>query len=331
MARNVKSSANFLDILRLNSGADTCEPSAGQSTISQSLITRRTNSVRIATNAYNIILNCLPLKLQIPNLSLINTVRAKFKELLINTFMYDLAKWTYIQYKTIRDKSIFKQRYPGAKYIHYPYKAILKQREKGYHSQYGQDYFLWNEYFSELGIGEFIDIGANKPIVNSNSFFFEQQGWTGLAIDPLQHFGPLWLKHRKTPLVCGAVADTIGQETFIEILPNKGWEHALSGFKAHVRDEDLKIYQYNEYTINVSPLDSFLTEPHPVDLIMIDVEGAELRVLKGIDFSVLNPRYLLIENDGILGGCESIRSHLKALGYECVARIAATDDFFVKT
>lgn len=258
-------------------------------------------------------------------------MRAKIKPLLINTFLYSLAKWTYTRYKLISDKIIFKQHYPKAKYINYSLKEILRQRKKGYYSQYGQDYFLWNEYLSNRNLGEFIDIGANKPLTNSNSAFLEQQGWKGLAIDPIQYFGPLWLEQRSTPLVCGAVSDSIGEETFIEILPDKGWEHALSGFKTHVRDEDLKIYEHKEYSVTVSPLGNYLTEPHSVDLIMIDVEGAEIQVLKGIDFSILAPRYLLVENDSTLGGCEIIRDYLKDLGYECVARIAATDDFFIKT
>lgn len=259
-----------------------------------------------------------------------NSLRAKFKQLLVNTFMYNLAKRVYTFHKLRRDKHIFKQRYPSAKYINFTHKEIERQRKQGYYSQYGQDYFLWNEYLDGERHGEFIDIGANKPISNSNSFFLEQQGWKGLAIDPIKYFEPLWQEHRKTPLVCGAVADSVRNEDFVEILPSKGWEHALSGFKANVRDEDLKIYQYKEYTVSVKPLGYYLTEPRHIDLIMIDVEGAEIQVLKGIDFSVFSPRYLLVENDRILGGCESIRDHLNDLGYECVARIAATDDFYIK-
>lgn len=259
-----------------------------------------------------------------------NSLRAKFKQLLINTFMYNLAKRVYTVYKLIRDERIFKQRYPNARYVNFTQKEIQRQRKQGYYSQYGQDYFLWNEYLAGGSGCEFIDIGANKPIANSNSLFFEQKGWKGLAIDPIRHFGPLWIEHRKTPLVCGAVADSVREEEFIEILPDVGWEHALSGFKSHVRDEDLKIYQYKEYTVSVKPLGHYLVKPRTIDLIMIDVEGAEIQVLKGIDFPALCPRYLLVENDSILGGCESIRGYLKNLGYECVARIAATDDFFIK-
>jgi len=215
-------------------------------------------------------------------------------------------------------------------YVSYTKKEILAQRANGYHSQYGQDYFLWTEYFGDKQAGKFIDIGANKPIINSNSFFFEQKGWTGVAFDPLKYLEPEWLEQRGTPFVCGAVSDSMGEQMFIEILPSQGWEHALSGFKGHVREEDLKIYQHKEYIIEVRPLSAHLSNHGTVDLILIDVEGAEMQVLKGIDFSVFSPHYLLIENDGILGGCESIRDYLKDLGYECVARIAATDDFFVK-
>jgi FkbM family methyltransferase len=244
--------------------------------------------------------------------------------------MYNPAKRVYNRYKLVKDESIFKQLYPNAKYINYTQREIQRQRKQGYYSQYGQDYFLWSEYLSGESLGEFIDIGANKPIVNSNSLFLEKKGWKGLAIDPIQHFEPLWLEHRKTPFICGAVGDSVVEQAFIEILPDKGWEHTLSGFKTHVRDEDLKIYRYKEYSVSARPLDHYLTEPRPVDLIMIDVEGAEIQVLEGINFSVFSPRFLLVENDSTLGGCQSIREYLKGLDYECVARVAATDDFFIK-
>jgi len=260
----------------------------------------------------------------------LDKLRSLAKGLLINTFMYDFAKSQYVRLKIKADKRMFKKKYPKATYINYTQQEIQRQRKQGYYSQYGQDYFLWSEYLWGESLGEFIDIGANKPIVNSNSLFLEQKGWKGIAIDPLQHFEPLWLEHRKTPFVCGAVANSVREEAFIEILPDKGWEHALSGFKTHVRDEDMRIYQYKEYIVSVRPLGYYLGQAHPVDLIMIDVEGAEIQVLEGIDFSLFSPRYLLVENDSTLGGCESIRDYLNALGYECVARLAATDDFFIK-
>jgi hypothetical protein len=38
----------------------------------------------------------------------------------------------------------------------------------------------------------------------------------------------------------------------------------------------------------------------------------------------------MIENDNAIGGDELIREYLKEFNYECVARIAATDDLFIR-
>jgi FkbM family methyltransferase len=261
---------------------------------------------------------------------MINT-RALFKSILANSFLYDFAKGVYAQYKVSRDRDLFTEKYPNAKYIYYSVNQIAKQRSLGFHSQFGQDFFLWNYYLKNVPESVFVDIGANKPKTNSNSFFLETKGWKGIAIDPIKHFAQSWQKTRDTPLINGAVSDIIGEEDFIEILPKIGWEHALSGFKRYVRKEDLNIYQYKEYKVPVKPLSEYLDPTVNIELMLIDVEGAEMQVLKGIDFSVFSPRYLLVENDSIFGGCNLIRKHLVTKGYECVARIAATDDLFILT
>lgn len=261
---------------------------------------------------------------------LINKLRATVKTVLANTFAYEFAKSLYTKFKLTRDRQLFQKHHPESEYINYSKRQIAVHRESGFYSQYSQDFFLWSNYLSNIDSGKFIDIGANKPVTNSNSFFFEKNDWTGVAIDPLKHFQPEWIKERKTPLICGAVSDSICDEPFIEILPSAGWEHALSGFKAHVRTEDLALYEHKEYLVATKPLSLYIAEPSKVDLILIDVEGAEMAVLRGIDFTVFSPNYLLIENDRTMGGSETLRNYLKDQGYKCVARIAATDDFYVK-
>jgi FkbM family methyltransferase len=261
----------------------------------------------------------------------IDKLRSLAKGLLINTFMYDFAKSLYIRLKIRGDKRMFKKKYPKATYINYTIEELSAQQRQGYYSQYGQDFYLWSEYLSNLDNGSFIDIGANKPDVNSNSIFLEKQGWSGVAIDPLKQVQSEWLEKRETPFVCGAVSDVEGNQPFIEVLPKQGWEHALSGFKEHVREEDLKIYDYREYDVATKPLNKHFPNIDRVNLILIDVEGAEMQVLRGIDFSSFKPTFLMIENDNAIGGDELIREYLKEFNYECVARIAATDDLFIRT
>ncbi len=261
---------------------------------------------------------------------MLQKIRAIAKILLKGTWIFKFSKTLYISLKMILDKKKFEKKYPEATYIQYSIADIQRQRKDGYCSQYGQDFFLWSKFFRHINDGFFIEIGANDPIQNSNSYFFEQQGWRGVGIDPISRFDGLWKDNRSSQFFCGAVADKEMQINFVEILPKEGWEHALSGFKENVRPEDLNIYDYIEYPVLAKPLSSYLTDIPQVNLIMIDVEGAEIQVLQGIDFDHLKPDFVMIENISEYGGNDYIREYMKNYGYHCIARIAATDDVFCK-
>lgn len=69
-------------------------------------------------------------------------------------------------------------------------------REK-YHSQFGQDFFLDRIVFNGKKSGFFIDIGANHPEQLSNTLYFEDLGWHGMAFEPQAGLCALW-KDRKT-------------------------------------------------------------------------------------------------------------------------------------
>jgi FkbM family methyltransferase len=256
--------------------------------------------------------------------------RAKVKVLLANTIFFGVAKRAYDWIKIKRDAKAFRLANPNSRYLHYSQSELASQRTEGFTSQYGQDYFLWHDILAQKDSGVFVDIGANQPIDNSNSLYLERAGWTGVAIDPLKRFQEPWNKMRETTLICGAVATQESDVAFIEIKQRQGWEHALSGFKEHIRQDDLTIYDYDEYLVKSKPLHLFIQDPATVDLILIDVEGAEMQVLKGIDFNLFSPSYILIENDDLVGDCDTIRVFLLDRGYKCVARISATDDLYIK-
>lgn len=257
-----------------------------------------------------------------------NKIRSTFKVLLFDTFFFNFAKNIYIQIKLRWDKYVFLSHHRSAEYVNYSPDELSFQRDQGYYSQYGQDFFIWKKYLKNRPTGRFVDIGANRPDVGNNSFFLEKQGWAGVAIDPIKRFQSQWSKSRKTPLTLGAVSNTTREELFVEVIEKQGWEHALSGFKQYVRKEDLLIYDHLEYLVKAMPLSDYLPQNISVEIIMIDVEGAEMEVLEGIDFKQLKPEFVLIENDDLIGGDPKIRRHMSENGYECIARIAATDDLF---
>ena len=82
--------------------------------------------------------------------------------------------------------------------------------------------------------------------------------------------------------------------------------------------------------MDCGPLIDLLPDLESCDLLLIDVEGAEEEVLRGVDLERLKPRCILIENNRSPGGDEPVRSHLRERGYRFAARIDQTDDVFVR-
>lgn len=164
----------------------------------------------------------------------------------------------------------------------------------------------------------------------SNSLFLEEKGWGGIAFDPLSIMEGRWRQERKAAFHRVAIGSQRRDVEFVEIIPKDGWENALSGFREFVRQEDVQMYGSREYLVRTAPLGDFVEEDQGIDVIMIDVEGAESVVLDGIDFELLGPTHMIIENISRIGGGESIRELLTARGYTLVARIGGSDDIFTR-
>ena len=71
--------------------------------------------------------------------------------------------------------------------------------------------------------------------------------------------------------------------------------------KKHLADPELNFFEKNNYFYaNARTLNSILKEskaPNIIDFFSLDVEGAEFDVLYGIDFSIYNFKYIIIETD----------------------------------
>ncbi len=206
-----------------------------------------------------------------------------------------------------------------------------------HYSQFGQDSFVLNEIFKGKHGGTFVDIGANHPTESNNTYLLELNGWNGIAIEPQQKLRDLWTNARKTPCI-GIVAGPENKEIlFIEGTPE---EHGLSGVQGFNKcHNDGKLV-----TVDQRRLDDILNEHglKKIDYLSIDVEGYEMNVLKGLDFSKVDISVIGLENDlgfknipffgARLGkelGNNEIRSFLKKNNYTYFARVMC-DDFFIK-
>ena len=143
--------------------------------------------------------------------------------------------------------------------------------------------------------GKYIDIGSGVPIEGSNTYYLYTLGWKGLCVDP--NFTQVaWDSVRLGDiLVSGAIADTDGELNMSDTL--------LEGFN---EGDYRHTAMYPEYVKNYGtrkvPCTTFakLLEKYPdfysVDLLSIDVELSEARVLSTVDFSKFTPRLIVIES-----------------------------------
>jgi FkbM family methyltransferase len=217
----------------------------------------------------------------------------------------------------------------GSKYI---------TRLPGYYSQCGQDSFTSIYLFPIVNNSEFpplfVDIGCNHPQTHNNSLFFEQfMGFKVLAIDALDKHRDFWLETRPNAEIVVAALGTDGSTIqFEEVVSEGGNEDMYSGVAgASNKFLELNRVKRSFRTVSLSRIFSErgITE---VGILSIDIEGYEMDVLESIDFSSVDIRIVIIENNTSNRiGSDSIRSLLISKGYVFYARIWLMDDVFVST
>lgn len=143
--------------------------------------------------------------------------------------------------------------------------------------------------------GFFVEVGANDPFINSVSYPLERIGWHGVLIDPLKKCYDNIVKHRPgaQSFHCACVGpNSIGKITLHA--PDETSVYAST--KKNVDDFDV-MYTHSEI-VDAVTLESLLLKVNApeIDLLLIDTEGTELDVLKGIDLKKRRPKLIIIED-----------------------------------
>jgi FkbM family methyltransferase len=191
----------------------------------------------------------------------------------------------------------------------------------------GQDMFLNRWFFKNRGPGFFIDVGAFDGILGSNTFYFEKQlKWKGIAFEPNPSVFEALRATRSCRLIQGCAYDQDGQVPFLALSQReqrKGTEprpfrsqlsmvfdptHGgamLSGIPEHMDQlqwvewirKPMKLNQ-TLTTVPSHRIDTVLNDSGVkiVDYLSIDVEGAELEVLRGIDFDRVQVNVIGVEH-----------------------------------
>jgi len=149
------------------------------------------------------------------------------------------------------------------------------------------------EFFGARRNGFFVEVGANEPQRGSQSWQFEQAGWNGVLVEPQPDLAENLRKVRRAHVVaaaCSAPQNAGAAMTLYVSGPHSSLKPELAVTGVVAREA---------IAVPVRTLDDILQEagaPSPIDFVSIDVEGHEVEVLSGFDFSRWRPRLILVED-----------------------------------
>lgn len=158
--------------------------------------------------------------------------------------------------------------------------------------------------------GYYVELGANDGAFQSNSYFFElKKGWKGVLVEPAPNLYLSCLKRRgeNNHVFCNACVPFGYSEEFVRMKYSDAMTIS-DNLELDIGEHDAFIksghphLQKGERTFLFGAKSATLTNllveasaPSLIDFLSLDVEGAELDVLKGVDFTKFNFKYMVIE------------------------------------
>ena len=143
--------------------------------------------------------------------------------------------------------------------------------------------------------GFYVDIGAHHPIQRNNTNLLFQKGWEGINIDVNEFSIDLFNFLRPNDLnLLTAISDREGKISFyyqknFSQLNTTDKKIANEHFRGKFKERIVKCQSIQ------SILDNSKYKNKKIDFLNIDVEGAEMKVLKTLNFNKHNPSLICIE------------------------------------
>lgn len=203
-----------------------------------------------------------------------------------------------------------------------------------FYSQAGQDFFVYNNYFRGKRGGTFVEIGAYDGEKFSNCVALEDSmDWTGVCVEPLPRQFEAMKKRRKATCLNIALADFEGEADFLDV-DTQHVEKMLSGLVQNydARQKEVFVQEKHKQSIikvKVRPVQDVLNENgiSHIDYCSLDVEGAEMMILKAWDFAKHPVDVFSIENNY---DDATIREFMEANGFEFVTKFHGYDDLYAR-
>lgn len=213
-------------------------------------------------------------------------------------------------------------------------KYILGPKYKKSYSQCGEDIII-GRLLKMLNISKpfYIDIGANDPVIYSNTYSFYEKGAHGILVEPNPALSKKIKNKRPKDIVLEVgVGVKKGALTYF-MFDN----HSLNTFSPEeASGAEKKGYKVTKKTeIAIKTFGEIIAENDVknIDLLSLDVEGLDLEILKSVDFKSCRPKIICVETQSF-GTSENkkvvspINAFLQSQGY-VVAAMTPINTLFV--
>jgi FkbM family methyltransferase len=153
---------------------------------------------------------------------------------------------------------------------------------------------LFKNRFIAKQAGIYVDIGCSEPVSISNTFLFYCSGWRGLCVDANTQYADMWAAVRgEDTFVNGAVGERAAEVSFFLHKKNYGMSQI-----SHEPNPPSDDFEPTPIRVPMRRLDALFAEhigDKQIQFMTIDVEGAELGVLRSNDWKRWRPEVILME------------------------------------
>jgi FkbM family methyltransferase len=214
---------------------------------------------------------------------------------------------------------------------------LLRKFQGGYHSINQLDKQL--EKYVDYDNGFYVELGANDGVTQSNSIYFEtKRNWSGVLVEPSPHNFLRCREQRskKNHIFCNACVSFDYHNKYVDMtfanlmtisgnlsLDLESTEEHLNAAKQFLTDKEV-IFKFGAVATTLNSLLEEAYAPKVIDFLSLDVEGAELEVLKGINFDKFLFKFMLIE----VRNLTSISNFLGQRGYSLEKQLSEHDYLF---
>ena len=151
------------------------------------------------------------------------------------------------------------------------------------------------DYFKDKKNGFYVDVGCYHPIHRNNTYLLHKKNWNGINIDTSQfsidlfdYMRPKDLNYHCAISNKNEIIKLFYQKELSQISTTEKGQ-AESVFQGNIKEKDIQDFTLDE----ILSKDKYNNSK--IDLLDVDVEGADLKVLKGLSFDKFKPELVCVE------------------------------------